>query len=117
MKTIAQWVLRIADSDRTWFGFGWLRPAKERRLGPIYILGSSLLLGLPGMALGSGVIHLVLGRIDGVVWLWLVALVLFTELALHVVVAVLWNQRAQVLNQDLQPPESVPDSNPERSGC
>ena len=97
MKAIEYWVLRIADSDATWFGLGWLRPAKHERIGFSYIMFSSILLGLPGMAVGAGLIHLFLGRVDPRVWLSLFLLVLFFELPLNWLFARIWNRRAKTL--------------------
>jgi hypothetical protein len=100
MKALEQWVLRIADSDLTWYGFNWLRPAKHERVGLGYILFCSILLGLPGIAVGAGGIYLILGRVDPDVWLWLFVLVVSVELVLHILFAYFWNRRAVRLMQD-----------------
>ncbi|MCX6929294.1 MAG: hypothetical protein NT154_39650 [Verrucomicrobia bacterium] len=97
MKTLEHWVLRVADSDLTWIGFGWLRPAKHARVGIGYILSSSMLLGLPGIVAGAGLIYLVLGRVEAKVWLSLFVLVTVFELLLHLLFAHYWNRRAERL--------------------
>ena len=53
MRPLEHWVLRVADSDVTWFGLNWLRPSKHYHIGLVYILLSSFLLGLPASALGA----------------------------------------------------------------
>ena len=85
----------------TWFGLNWLRPAKHNRLGLGYILLSSLLLGLPGIAVGAGLIYLVLGRVQPSVWLWLFVLVMLIELPLNILCAYFWNRRAKGLVQEV----------------
>lgn len=94
MRTIEHWVLRIADCNATWFGFGWLRPAKQQHIGPGYILFSSVLLGLPGFAVGAGLIYWFLGHVEPRVWLAIFALVMVVELPLHILFAHYWNRRA-----------------------
>ena len=97
MNAIERWVLLIADSDLTWIGFHWLRPTKDRRLGPGYILFSSILLGLPGVAMGGGLIYLFIGRVEPLVWLLLFSGATVFELVLHVPFAYFWNKRAEAL--------------------
>lgn len=100
MKAIEHWVLRIADSDATWFGLGWLRPAKHERIGFWYILFSSILLGLPGVAVGATLIHLFLGQVELRVWLTMFLLVLLFELPLNCLYARFWNRRAKASRND-----------------
>ena len=100
MSAIEHWVLRIADSDATWFGLGWLRPAKHESVGFWYIIFSSILLGLPGVMVGAGLIYSFLGRVEPGVWLSLFLLVLFFELPLHGLFAHYWNRRAKALLSD-----------------
>lgn len=97
MGKIGRLVLRIADSDYTWVGFNWMRPSRETRLSWTYLAGSSILLGLPGLAVGAGGLYLALGRIDPQVWLWMVGLVFTVELILHAVLGFFWNARASEL--------------------
>ena len=97
MKSLEHWILRIADCDATWIGFGWLRPAKQQHIGFGYILFSSVLLGLPGVAVGAGLIYWFLGRVEPRVWLVMFALVLLVELPLHLLFAHYWNRRAASL--------------------
>lgn len=97
MKTLERWVLRIADSDLTWIGLNWMRPAKESRLGIGYLLFSSFLLGLPGIAVGAGTIYLLFGRVVPGVWLALFVFAMMFELPLHIVFAHYWNRRAEEL--------------------
>lgn len=99
MKALEHWVLRIADSDMTWYGFNWLRPARNQRVGLCYILFCSFLLGLPGIVLGAGAIYLFFGRVDADAWLMLFVLVMPVELALHILFAHYWNRRAGKLAQ------------------
>ncbi len=94
MKSLEHWILRIADCDATWIGFGWLRPAKQQHIGFGYILFSSVLLGLPGVAVGAGLIYWFLGRVEPRVWLVMFALVMLVELPLHLLFAHYWNRRA-----------------------
>lgn len=94
MKSLEHWVLRIADCNATWIGFGWLRPAKQQHIGFGYILFSSVLLGLPGVAVGAGLIYWFLGRVEPRVWLVMFALVMLVELPLHLLFAHYWNRRA-----------------------
>ena len=97
MKGIEHWVLRIADSDAAWFGFGWLRPARQQHIGLGYILVSSMLLGFPGVVVGAGLIYAFMGRVEPRVWLAMLALVLLIEVPLHLVFARYWNRRAAEL--------------------
>jgi hypothetical protein len=100
MRALEHWVLRVADSDWTWLGLNWLRPAKHDRAGPGYILLSSILLSLPGIAVGGGLIYLAFGRVEAGVWLWLFAVVMMVELPLHILFAHFWNRRAEALTID-----------------
>jgi hypothetical protein len=97
MNGIERRVLQLADSDWTWVGFNWLRPAKEQRVGYAYLCLSSLLLGLPGLGLGAALLLIVFGSIDPRVWLGMVGLVLTVEFVLHCLFAVCWNRRVQRL--------------------
>ncbi len=101
MEAIGQMVLRIADCDATWFGLGWLRPAKHQHVGWLYVIVSSILLGLPGVAVGASLIYFMLGRVEAHVWLWMFILVLLFELPLHGLFAHFWNRRARELRTDL----------------
>ena len=97
MKMIEHWVLRIADSDLTWVGLGWLRPAKHQSLHLGYILFSSFLLGLPGIFAGAGFIYLWLRSVSLEVWLALFVFAMLVEVPLHLVFAHYWNRRAAEL--------------------
>jgi hypothetical protein len=97
MKTLEYWVLRIADSDWTWVGFNWLRPAKNHRVSLGYILFSSFLLGSPGLIVGFGFLYVFFGRIEPKIGLSIFTLVMFFELLMHLVFAHYWNQRARKL--------------------
>src|SRR5690349_16370193 len=97
MDTLEHWVLSVADHNLTWVGLGWLRPAKEQHVGPAYVLFSSVLLGLPGLLVGAGMIYLFLGRVEIRVWVGLFLLVMIVELPLHVLFARFWNRRAKKL--------------------
>ncbi len=104
MKTntrLQNWIYRITDSDKTWYGLGWMRPEKHTHLGPGYIILASILLGLPGITVGAGFIYLVLGQVTPGAWLWLFALALLIELPLNIVVAYYWNQRAKELTTNI----------------
>jgi hypothetical protein len=102
MSSIEHWVLRIADSDLTWFGLNWPRPSPSRRITTIYVLFSSIVLGLPGLALGAGLIYLTFGQLEPATWLLMVTLVLSTEVVLHTVFVHFWNRRAKRLAHGLQ---------------
>lgn len=103
MKTLETWVFRIADSDATWIGLGWLRPAKHRRIGFVYILLSSVLLGLPGMIMGTGLIYFCIDRVPPEILVSIVLLVLLIELMLHSLFAHYWNRRAIASTQNAPP--------------
>lgn len=94
MKTIERWFQQIGDSDWTWIGFGWMRPAKEDRIGPGYVIGSSLLLGLPGIGVGAAMLYLIFGRVSPVAWSILFGAATAFELVLHILFARFWNRRA-----------------------
>ncbi|HWC61260.1 MAG TPA: hypothetical protein VHC44_16320 [Verrucomicrobiae bacterium] len=96
---IERWVLRVVDSDLTWYGFNWMRPAKDRRLGPGYVFFSSVLLGLLGVAIGAGAIYLFFGRMELSVFLALFSLATMFELLLHAPFAHYWNRRARMLSE------------------
>jgi len=98
VKSLEHWVLRVADCDAMWFGFGWLRPAKHQHIGLGYISLSSVLLGLPGVAVGAGLIYWFQGRVEPRVWLGMLGLVLLVELPLHLLFARYWNCRAAELS-------------------
>lgn len=100
MKSFGHWVLRVTDSDACWFGLGWLRPAKSDRIGPLRLLISSIILGLPAVLLGVGLIYWFVGRVELEVCLVLFALALCTELLLHAIWAFFWNRRAAALAAD-----------------
>ena len=97
MKTIERWFLRVADSDWDWIGLSWLRPAKEAHIGIGYIIGSSMLLGLPGIGIGAGMLYCAFGRVSFGAWLFLFVAVTMIELMLHIVFAHFWNRRASEL--------------------
>lgn len=65
-----------------------------------YILLSSVLLGLPGMAVGAGLVYWCLGRVDPKVWLWLFVLTMLFELPSNILFAHYWNLRAKKLTRD-----------------
>jgi len=103
MKFIEHWILHIADSDWTWTGFNWMRPAKQQRIGAGYILFSSLLLSLPGILLGAALLYWLKGRVEPKAWLALFALAMAIDLALHVLFARYWNRRANKLATNERP--------------
>jgi hypothetical protein len=107
MKTIERWVLRISDSDWTWCGFGWMRPAKHQRLGLPYLLFSSVLLGLPGIVVGIGALFLVFGKVELQVCGWIFAAVVLVELLLHLVFAHYWNGRATMVARVNAAPDAL----------
>jgi len=97
MSAIERWCLRCADKDSTWIGLNWLRPAKEARVGVIYVVVSSLILGMPGILLGAGALYLAFGKVEWDAWVMLVTLVFVVEAAMHAVFAWSWNRRARQL--------------------
>jgi hypothetical protein len=97
MKTLERWVLRIADSDATWMGLNWLRPDRHQHIRTGYILISSFLLGLPGVAVGASLIWWFAGGVEPGLWLALFAVVMVVELPLHFLFAHFWNRRAASL--------------------
>ncbi len=95
MSELEYWILRMADSDLTWYGFGWLRPAKDHQIGLGFILISSVLLGLPGIGLGAGAVYYFFGTIEAWVWPALFSLAMAVEIPIHLVFAHYWNRRAR----------------------
>ena len=95
MKVIENCVLRIADSDWAWTGFNWMRPAKQQRIGFGYILFSSLLLSLPGIAAGAGLLYGLRRSAELKAWIALLAFALAIALSLHAVFAHYWNLRRE----------------------
>jgi len=108
MRKLEYWVLRLADWDAAWIGFGWLRPAKRQRIGFGYILFCSVLLSLPGLAVGAGLIYWFVGRIEPRVWMALLALVTLVELPLLLLFGYYWNRRAASLTETEPAPKSAP---------
>ena len=101
MKTIERWFLRVADSDWTWIGLSWLRPAKDARIGIGYIIGSSILLGLPGIVAGAAMLYFAFGKVSLGAWLFLFVAATMVELLLHIVFAHFWNRRAGELMRNV----------------
>jgi hypothetical protein len=101
MKTIEQLFLRIGDSDWTWIGLSWLRPARDARIGIGYIVGSSILLGLPGVGVGAALLYFAFGRVSVGAWLFLFAAATMAELLLHIAFGHFWNRRADALAKDV----------------
>ena len=97
MSVIENWVLRVADSDLTWFGLNWIRPAKDAVIRFSYVVILSFVLGLPGLAVGVSLIYVLLGRVEQGVWLSMLGLVMLVELPLNMVFAYYWNRRARKL--------------------
>jgi hypothetical protein len=97
MERFERWFYRVADSDVSWYGFQWLRPAKTERVGPGRIVLSSIILGLPGAGAGIGLIYFILGSITPATCGVIFSAVTLVELALHVVWAHYWNKRAAAL--------------------
>jgi hypothetical protein len=101
MKTIKRWFLQVADSDWNWIGFSRLRPVKDACISIGYIIGSSILLGLPGIGVGAAMLYFVFGRVSFGAWLFLFVAATMTELLLHIVLAHFWNQRAGELKRNV----------------
>jgi hypothetical protein len=102
MGSLEHWVLLITDSDACWFGLGWLRPGKRDRISFLRLVLSSILLGMPGVLVGGGLIYAVLGHVDSEVCLGLLAVVMLFELLLHAIWAYFWNRRAAALARAIQ---------------
>jgi len=101
MKTIKRCFFRVADSDWTWIGLSWLRPAKDAHIGIGYIMGSSILLGLPGIGAGAAMLYFAFGRVSLGTWLLLFVAATMVELLLHIVFAHFWNRRAGELMRNV----------------
>ena len=101
MKTFERLFLRAADCDWNWIGLGWLRPAKDARVGIGYIIGSSILLGLPGVVVGVTMLYLAFGRVSFGAWLVLFVAATMVDLLLHIVFAHFWNRRAGELRKNV----------------
>lgn len=100
MRSIGHLVLRITDSDACWFGLGWLRPAKRDRISLLRLLLSSVVLSLPGVLVGVGLVYWLLGQVKLEVCLLLFAVAMFIELPLHSIWAHFWNRRAAALARE-----------------
>ena len=101
MKTIERWFFGMADSDWNWIGFSWLRPAKHARIGIGYIIGGSILLGLPGVGVGAAMLYFAFGGVSFGAWLFLFVAATMAELLLHIVCAHFWNRRAGELMRNV----------------
>lgn len=76
----------------------WLRPAKQTCLGLAYVILVSVVLGLPGVAVGAVLIAALLGRTELRVCLWLLLVATMIELPLNILFAHHWNRRAMSLD-------------------
>jgi hypothetical protein len=94
MKTIERWFFGVADSDWNWIGLSWLRPAKDARIGIGYVIGSSILLGLPSIGAGAAMLYFTCGRVSLGTWLFLIVAATMAQLLLHTIFAHFWNRRA-----------------------
>ena len=82
-------------------GLSWLRPARDARVGTGYIVGSSILLGLPGVGVGAALLYFAFGKVSPGAWLALFAAATMMELMLHIAFAHYWNRRADALAKEV----------------
>ena len=97
-------VLKLGDWDGTWWGLGWIRPAKHERIGVGRFLLICFVLSVPGVAVAVGLIFLALRRLDPVVCVALLAGLMLLQVCLNLPLVYFWNRRAAGLST------SVPDS-------
>ena len=64
MEALERMVLRRGDWNGTWWGLGWIRPAKHQRIGVGRLLALSFVLSVPGVAVALGLIFLAFRRLD-----------------------------------------------------
>ena len=98
MEAFERLVLRLGDWDGTWWGLGWIRPAKHQRIGVGRLLVLSFVLSVPGVAVALGLIFFALRRLDPIFCLALFAGMLLLQVCLHVPLVCFWNRRAAGLS-------------------
>jgi hypothetical protein len=98
MGALERLVLRVADWDGTWWGLGWLRPAKHHRVGVGRLVLIRLVLSVPGVAVGLGLIYLGARRLDPSLCLAVFAGLMLVQVCLNVPWAYFWNRRAAALS-------------------
>lgn len=74
-----------------------MRPKQEERVGFLYVLFSSMLLGLPGIVVGIGALFVVFGTVGLRTCGLIFGSVVLFEMLLHLVFAHYWNRRAAAL--------------------
>lgn len=94
MGTFERLVLRMADWNGTWWGLGWIRPAKGQRITPGRFALLMFVLAAPGVVAGVGLIVLVLGKVDPAVVVGLSTGLVILQAALNAPLVYFWNRRA-----------------------
>ena len=98
MGSLEHLVLRMADWDGTWWGLGWLRPAKHHRVGVGNLLLISFVLSVPGVPAGLGLIYLGVRHLDPSLCLAVFAGLTLVQFCLNAPWAYFWNRRAAGLS-------------------
>lgn len=97
MGTLERLVLRMADWDGTWWGLGWLRPARDQRVSVARFALTSFVLSAPGAVAGLGLIWWGVGCPDPVFGLAVFAGLMLVQVVLNLPWAYFWNRRAATL--------------------
>lgn len=97
MEAFERLVLRLGDWDGTWWGLGWIRPAKHERISFGRLLVISFVLSVPGTAVALGLIFLAVRRLDPIFCLALFAGLMLLQACLNVPLVYFWNRRATAL--------------------
>ena len=98
MEAFERTVLRLGDWNGTWWGLGWIRPAKHQRIGVGRLLVISFVLSVPGAAVALGLIFFAVRRLDPIFCLALFAGLMLLQLGANVPLVYFWNRRAAALS-------------------
>jgi len=96
MEAFERMVLRLGDWNGTWWGLGWIRPAKHQRIGIGRLLVICFVLSVPGVAVALGLIFFAVGRLDPIFCLALFAGLMLLQACANVPLVYFWNRRAAV---------------------
>jgi hypothetical protein len=94
MGTFERLVLRMADWNGTWWGLGWIRPAKYQRISPGRFTLLVFVLAAPGALAGLGLIFLALGKLDPGVAVIVIGGLVLLQACLNAPLVYFWNRRA-----------------------
>jgi hypothetical protein len=94
METFERLVLWMADWDVTWWGLGWLRPAKCQRISAAKFTLLVFVLAAPGALVGLGLIYFALGKLDPSVGVLVSGVLVLLQACLNAPMVYFWNRRA-----------------------